>query len=324
MQDLWLKMKAEYESLGGPGKLWLDEIGRLAQQVINKKIFEHLPPSIFGFPTWDKDDLVQLVITDRLLGRNQAQYVLDTADSIDEARKILRNEINFVLADHRVPNQVDNVWGNLKLRLVELGWESGSLDSDSETELHDQIVRLIRSLKRLRNRGSQRLSPLFAGPVLAHLANQIVEIRPNLPSKLLIKALRTALTIISPSLSIEDVGSIEDSLELSQDAYLNSEESLRMERGQYGSRRYEIARDICTNLNSETLEIIFQRAQGANQSEIGVVLGLTRQTSRHRIEEAQQQLFDQFKVLELDIEESGEVLSAMLDILGVKFSEVST
>lgn len=323
MQDLWLEMKAEYELQGGLGKLWLAEINRLAQQVVSKKIHDRLPPSIFGFPSWDKDDLVQLVITDRLLGRNQAQYVLDTADSIDEARKILRNEINFVLSDHRVPNQVDNVWGNLEPRLLELGWESGSLDSDSETELHDQIVRLILSLKRLRNKGAQRLSPLFAGPVLGDLANQIVEIRPDLPSKLLIKSLRTALTIISPSLSIEDVASIEDSFELSKDSYAKSEESLRMERGQYGSRRHEIARDICEKLNPETLEIIFQKAHGANQSEIGAVLGLTRQTARFRIEEAQQQLLNEFKVLELDIEESREVLSAMLDILGVRLSEVN-
>ena len=323
MQDLWLEMKAEYELQGGLGKLWLAEIGKLAQQVVSKKILDRLPPSIFGFTSWDKDDLVQLVITDRLLGRNQAQYVLDTADSIDEARKILRNEINFVLSDHRVPNQVDNVWGNLEPQLLALGWENGSLDSDSETELHDQIVRLILSLKRLRNKGSQRLSPLFAGPVLGGLANQIVEIRPDLPSKLLIKALRTALTIISPSLSIEDVGSIEDSIELSKDSFAKSEESLRMERDQYGSRRYEIARDICEKLNPETLEIIFQKAHGANQTEIGAVLGLTRQTARYRIEEAQQQLLSEFKVLELDMEESREVLSAMLDILGVRISEVN-
>jgi hypothetical protein len=323
MQDLWLEMKAEYELQGGLGKLWLAEIGRLAEQVVSKKIFERLPPSIFGFPSWDKDDLVQLVITDRLLGRNQAQYVFDTADSIDEARKILRNEINFVLSDHRVPNQVDNVWSNLEPRLLELGWESGSLESDSESELHDQLVRLILSLKRLRNKGAQRLSPLFAGPVLGDLANQIVEIRPDLPSKLLIKSLRTALTIISPSLSIEDVGSIEDSLELSRDSYAKSEESVRMERGQYGSRRHEIARDICEKLNPETLEIVFQKAHGANQSEIGAVLGLTRQTARYRIEEAQQYLLNEFKALELDIEESREVLSAMLDILGVRLSEVN-
>jgi hypothetical protein len=323
MQDLWQEMKAEYELQGGLGKLWLAEIGRLAQQVVSKKIMERLPPSIFGFPSWDKDDLVQLVITDRLLGRNQAQYVFDTADSIDDARKILRNEINFVLSDHRVPNQVDNVWSNLEPRLLELGWESGSLESDSASEVHDQIVRLILSLKRLRNQGAQRLSPLFAGPVLGDLANQIVEIRPNLPSKLLIKSLRTALTIISPSLSIEDVASIEDSLELSRDSYARSEESVRMERGQYGSRRHEIARDICEKLNPETLEIIFQKAHGANQSEIGAVLGLTRQTARYRIEEAQQQLLNEFKALDLDIEESREVLSAMLDNLGVRLIEVN-
>jgi hypothetical protein len=322
MQDPWLELKSEYELNGGPGKLWLVEIGRLAQQVVNKKIHERLPPAIFGFPTWDKDDLVQLVLADRLIGRKQAQYVFDTADSIDDARKILRNEINFVLADHRVPNQVDNVWKNLEQRLVELGWESGNLDSSIELDTEDQIVRLILSQKRLRNRGTQRFSPLFAAPVLGNLALQILEIRPNLPASLLIRALRAALTIISPSLSIEDVDSIEDSLELSQRSLADGEEILRMERGQYGNRRHELARDICEKLNPETLEIIFQKAQGANQSEIGAVLGLTRQTSRYRIEEAQQQLFNEFADLDLDIEESREVLSAMLDILGVRLSEV--
>ena len=323
MQDPWMEMKAEYELSGGPGKLWLTEIGRIAQQVVNKKMLDRLPPSIFGLTSWDKDDLVQLVLTDRLLGRNQARYVFDTADSIDDARKILRNEINFVLADHRVPNQVDNVWSNLVPHLVQLGWQSGNLDSNQESDIEDQIVRLILSQKRLRNRGAQRFSPLFAGAVLSQLAVKVVEIGPNLPSGLLIKAIRTALTIISPSLSIEDVDSVEDSFELSQRSYANSEESLRLERSQYGSRRYELARDICQKLDPETLEIIFQKAQGANQSEIGAVLGLSRQTSRYRIEEAQQQLFNEFKALELDIEESREVLSAMLDILGVRLSEVN-
>ena len=257
------------------------------------------------------------------MGRNQARYVFDTADSIDDARKILRNEINFVLADHRVPNQVDNVWSNLEPHLVQLGWQSGNLDSNLEADIEDQIVRLILSQKRLRNRGAQRFSPLFAGAVLSQLAVKVVEIGPNLPSGLLIKAIRTALTIISPSLSIEDVDSVEDSFELSQRSYANSEESLRLERSQYGSRRYQLARDICQKLDPESLEIIFQKAQGANQSEIGAVLGLTRQTSRYRIEEAQQKLFNEFKALELDIEESREVLSAMLDILGARLSEVS-
>jgi hypothetical protein len=323
MQDLWLELKAEFELHGGPGKLWLAEIGKIAKQVVSKKIRDRLPPSVFGFTSWDKDDLVQLVLTDRLLGRNQARYVFDTADSIDDARKILRNEINFVLADHRVPNQVDNVWNNLEQELVQLGWQSGNLDSEEAPEIEDQVVRLILSQKRLRNRGSQRFSPLFAGAILEQLAIQIVEIGPNLPSSLLIKAIRTALTIISPSLSIEDVDSVEESLELSQRSYVNSEESLRMERSQYGIHRYELARDICEKLSSETLEIIFQKAQGATQSEIGAVLGLTRQTVRYRVEEAQQQLSDEFKLLELDIEECREVLSAMLDILGTRLSEVS-
>ena len=322
MQNLWLDMKAEYEINKGPGKLWLEEIGKLAQQVVNKKILDRLPPSIFGFPSWDKDDLVQLVLTDRLLGRNQAQYVFDTADSIDDARKILRNEINFVLADNRVPNQVDNVWSNLEPRLIELGWTKGKPELGAEQELEQEVVRLILSQKRMRNKGTERFSALFAGPVMDTLAAEIFKIGPNLSSQVLMRSLRAALTIISPSLSIEDVASIEDSTELNSVSNLRSEERLGAERDQYGSRRYEIARDICEKLDSETLEIIFQKAFGANQTEIGAILGLTRQTARFRIEEAELRLFEEIKALGLDFEESGGVVSAMLDILGVQFSEV--
>jgi DNA-directed RNA polymerase specialized sigma24 family protein len=330
MQDIWLEMKSEYEQNTGPGKLWLAEIGRIAQQVVNKKVQEHLPPSVFGFTNWDKDDLVQLVLMDRLLGRNQIRYVLDTADTIDEARKILRNEINFVLADHRVPNQVDNLWGNLEPRLIELGWQSGPMGKDNESGIHDQVVRLILSQKRLRNRGSQRFSPLFAGPVLALLAKEIFELTPKAPSSLLIKALRTALTIISPAMSIEDVHSFEvgpegteKGSEASKFSFKNSEESLRMERAQYGTRWFEIAIAITEKLDHEVLEIIFQESNGANQTEIGEVLGVTRQTARYRIEEARQLLLYEFSLLGLDIEESRDVLSALLSILGASRSEMS-
>jgi DNA-directed RNA polymerase specialized sigma24 family protein len=155
------------------------------------------------------------------------------------------------------------------------------------------------------------------------MANQIHEVGPRLKAGSIQKCLRTALTIISPAQSIDDVSSFEDNTEVSEERFLKSEENLRMERSQYGTRRYELARDVCEKLDSETLEIIFQKAHGANQSEIGEILGLTRQTARYRIEEAQQQLFNEFKVLELDIEESREVLGAMLDILGVRLSEVN-
>jgi hypothetical protein len=148
-------MKEEFELNKGPGKLWLEEIGKLSEQVVKKKLLDRLPPSIFGFPFWDKDDLTQLVLTDRLIGRNQAQYVYDTADSIEDARKILRNEINIVLADHRVPNQVDNIWANLEPRLVELGWQKGKSVQGNEHELEQQVIRLVLRQKRLRNKGSE-------------------------------------------------------------------------------------------------------------------------------------------------------------------------
>ena len=305
--DPWLEMKREYESLNGPGKLWVQEIEKLAQQVVNKKIFERLPPSVFGFPAWERDELVQMVITERLIGRNQARYIFDTADSIDDARKILRTEINFALADCRVPNQVDNVWNQLEPILTGLGWKPADLGQVDLDSLENKVTSIILSQKRLRNRGTQRFSPLFAGPILQAMAQEMMGLNPGLSSKLILSALRAALTIISPALSIEDVDGIEESPQI-----------LRMERAQYGSERHEIAMDICEKLDEETLEIIFQKANGATQSEIGAVIGVTRQTAKDRIKAAEVKLLNVLLPLELDSDEYQDVLGAVLDLLGVK------
>lgn len=316
--DPWLEMKREYESLNGPGKLWVQEIEKLAQQVVNKKIFERLPPSVFGFPAWERDELVQMVITERLIGRNQARYIFDTADSIDDARKILRTEINFALADCRVPNQVDNVWNQLEPILTGLGWKPADLGQVDLDSLENQVTRIILSQKRLRNRGTQRFSPLFAGPILQAMAQEIMGLNPGLPSKLILSALRAALTIISPALSIEDVDGIEESPQIHRMSATTGEEKLRMERAQYGSERHEIAMDICEKLDEETLEIIFQKANGATQSEIGAVIGVTRQTAKDRIKAAEVKLLNVLLPLELDSDEYQDVLGAVLDLLGVK------
>ncbi len=320
--DLWQDLKDEYLNLGGPGKLWLTEIEKLAQQVVNKKVFERLPPSIFGFPNWDSDDLVQLVITERLIGRNQARYIFDTADTIEDARKILRNEISFALADRRVPNQVDNVWANLEPLLNGLGWKPAAAGKKDEDSLERQVTRVILSQKRMRNKGAQKFSPLFAGPVLELIARQIMEIDPNLPSKLILRSLRSALTIISPSLSIQSVDGIEDSPQIAQLSVSAGEENLNVERARYGTARFEIAMNICKKLDPETLEIIFHKGNGANQSEIGDVLGVTRHTAKGRIEPAEVSLRETILALDLDATDYKDVLAALMDVLGVRNGEV--
>ena len=320
--DLWQDMKDEYLNLGGPGKLWLTEIEKLAQQVINKKVFERLPPSIFGFPNWDKDDLVQLVIAERLIGRNQARYIFDTADSIEDARKILRNEISFALADRRVPNQVDNVWGNLEPLLTSMGWQPSASIQEDEDSLERQVTKIVLSQKRMRNRGAKNFSPIFAGPVLEIIAQQIIEIEPNLPTKLILKALRSALTIISPSLSIEGVDGIEENPQIAKLTMATGEENLSVERARYGTARFEIALDICEKLDDETLEIIFHKGNGANQSEIGAVLGVTRQTAKGRIDSAEVSLRETILGLEIDATDYKDVLAALMDVLGVQKNEV--
>jgi DNA-binding XRE family transcriptional regulator len=100
------------------------------------------------------------------------------------------------------------------------------------------------------------------------------------------------------------------------------EENLNVERARYGTARFEIAMNICEKLDPETLEIIFHKGNGANQSEIGDVLGVTRQTAKGRIETAEISLRETILAFDLDATDYKDVLAALMDVLGVRKGEV--
>ncbi|NBU21556.1 16S rRNA (cytosine(1402)-N(4))-methyltransferase [bacterium] len=98
----WEDLRQEFLEIGGPGECWRSEVKRICQFRIRQKQNLSLPAELFGFVDWDAEDLAQTVITDRLLARRQAQFIVDTVDSIDHARRLLSNEVSFTLEDRRV------------------------------------------------------------------------------------------------------------------------------------------------------------------------------------------------------------------------------
>jgi hypothetical protein len=318
---VWEDLRIEFEKIGGPGQLWRAEIKRICQYRIQQKKNLGLPAELFGFVDWDVDDLAQTVITERLLARGQARFIFDTVESIDHARKLLSNEVSFTLEDRRVPNQVDNVWANLEPRLREAGWspegKGPGNNSEDDAKKIKEIARQILNLKRLRNRGQQRLSPLFAGETLAGLAEQIVSEHPQVSAYVIQMALRTALAKISPRLSMEAVGSTEKEFdEVAGRGTLGWVDSLDSSEGLFAH-----AQKVLEILGQEGSEIVFQIASGATQSEISAVLGVSRTTAVKRIEQAQELLVKTLKSLELGEEDNLKIIQEVFVILGAGITD---
>ena len=313
--EIWEELKREFIESNGPGLLWRAEVKRIAGRKVSKYVRQNIPASTFGFVDWDTEDLTQTVLTERLIARKQAEFIFEVSDTIDDARRLLTNEVAFALADKRIPNQRDNVWGNLEPRLVSRGWTNPAHKESSRNESEiDAIVREILNLKRLKNMGQERLSSLFAGGVLDGLADTILANHPSASASLLRVALGRALTIISPAMSISTVGTSQEEFSAVQgDASkkknrvaLPAEFSSDLEQeGLFNEMELGIADEICRKLGHEGLEICFLQASQASQSEIASALGVSRPTAVKKIEQTAIAMREAFR--ELEVEEEGRV-----------------
>ena len=99
------------------------------QEVIGAAVFAEIhkacasrarryPPSVYARShSWDAqaiDDLVQDVITDRLLGQHQLDYLFDVAGTIGDWRALLDRQVRITLARRRVRTVVDNLLDRAK------------------------------------------------------------------------------------------------------------------------------------------------------------------------------------------------------------------
>jgi hypothetical protein len=309
----WEELKREFIESNGPGVLWRAEVKRIAGRKVSRYVRQKIPASTFGFVDWDTEDLTQTVLTERLIARKQAEFIFEVSDTIDDARRLLTNEV--ALADKRIPNQRDNVWGNLEPRLVSRGWTNPPHTdaSGNESEI-DAIVREVLNLKRLKNMGQERLSSLFASGVLDGLAETIMANYAGASATLLRAALGRALTIISPAMSISSVGTGQEEFSAVQgDASkkknrvaLPAEVSSDLEQeGLFDEMELGIADEICRKLGNEGLEICFLQASQASQSEIASALGVSRPTAVKKIEQTAIAMREAFH--ELEVEEEGRV-----------------
>jgi len=325
--EIWEELKNEFVELNGPGLLWRAEVKRIAGRRVSKYVRQRVPASTFGFVDWDAEDLTQTVITERLIARKQAAFIFEVSDTIDDARRLLTNEVAFALADKCVPNQRDNLWGNLEPRLLAKGWENPTpISSSSDDSEIDLIVREILNLKRLKNMGQERLSSLFAGGVLDAFADTIMARHPSASANLLKSAFSRALTIISPAMSISTVGTSHEEFSAVQGD--NSKKKNRFalpaetssdldQESIFTELELSIAEEICKKLGTEGLEICYLQASKASQSEIASALGVSRPTAVKKIELTATTMREAFNELEVEEEGRVRIFGAVLANLGV-------
>jgi hypothetical protein len=255
------------------------------------------------------EDIVQEVFSKRLSGRNQAQYIRDTAANLSEFRAILTNEVKITIELLRVPNQTDNIWENLKQILQAKGWAEPNTSMLNEAE-EQKLVQKIMSLPRLRNRGTERLSPLFARGTLEKLAQAIVDEFSHAVEKDLIRCLRSALTIISPGLSIR----VEDPY---AEEFLNSaKEALSSEAEHLESELVDYAVKLLNSLSLDEQEIMVRRANGESLEAIANVLGTTRYLATSTMNEMKIKVAEFFKGLDLEQQNWDQVLVYFFSLMG--------
>ncbi|MCY4370970.1 MAG: hypothetical protein OXF41_16480 [bacterium] len=99
------------------------------------------PPTVYARSySWDAqaiDELAQDVITDRLLGQHQLDYLFDVAESISDWRALLDRQVRITLARRRVRTVVDNLLDRAKRTL-------GSCETVEGSRVSEQTIYALR------------------------------------------------------------------------------------------------------------------------------------------------------------------------------------
>ena len=298
----------EFDSVG-PALEWQKIVRELVSNIIRK-----YPTSPFGISNWQDniDDVVSEVFAQRLLGRNSAQYIRDTVGSLSEFKALMTNEIKITIELLRIPNQADNIWDNLKLVLEELGRKEDLLPKCEDEDCIKNLLKIILGCPRLRNRGTERFSPLFAPATLRQLGKEILKLHPQMSERAIREAIRRALTIISPGLSIQSAGGGAEDIE----AALLSEGLGGVSDDFTGNELVEAARFVMTKISLEESEIILRRANGDSLDLIAATLGTTRYFLKNQLLELETKIREIFAELQLEPYDYNDVLKNLLNLLG--------
>ena len=234
------------------------------------------PPTVYArSAAWNDDaidDLVQDVITERLLGERQIDYLFDVTRTIDAWRALLDRQVRITLARRRVRTVVDNLLDRARRVMGRDGLVERSTVSKravyslrgsgaayrplTEDELR-QVVEDVRVLPRQRPGGGERAPSVYSKRNLEALLRTVLGHAPGgFAIRDLGKILELVLTDWVPAVLeqdegsvgvvVEDLGEIESAREVAREMVSGwSDDEAKIVRGLLAGLPYiEIARRV--------------------------------------------------------------------------------
>jgi hypothetical protein len=255
------------------------------------------------------DDLVQDVVTESLLGEGQARYVIDTAATIEDFRRLLAFQVRRRLARRRTRTVVDNLLDRARPMLEELPFRRASrhqyvtyAPSDQPREERAATFRelrlaadAIRSIPQIVTSKRDRAPAGYSTPNLHRVLVRVAEVLPNaFTIGELDRVFRLTLPHLLPGFLDLDRSSSAPGVDVD---------------GEHRAVAEQDARSIRRALDPDQLLIVASKLAGLRDAAVGARLGVERRTVTHRKSVA-------FDVLRSELEElSDEHRRACLDAL---------
>lgn len=264
------------------------------------------PPAVYARSySWDDqaiDDLVQDVITDRLLGQHQLDYLFDVAGSIGDWRALLDRQVRITLARRRVRTVVDNLLDRAKRVL-------GGAETVERSRVSGQTVFSLRggeeAYRSLTDREVRRAVERIR--VVPRQVPGREDRAPAVYSKRNFDLLLRALLCEAPGgITVRDLGRILESVLTDWvPAVLEQDEGLASavvdDHGEAESAR-EIARQLVADWSSKEVTIVRGRLAGLTDMEVARQIYVSRPTLIKR----RMALLDQIRTAAGDLSEAGQ------------------
>jgi len=305
----------EANSSSRVGKAWL----RIVESAVSSKV-RNRPPRDYGFQEWNQeaiDDVVQEVFERRILSKGGLEYILAEATTSDHAHAGIHRLVGLALADMREPNVLNNIFDNLKRRLISKGIAlDGSTTAETpagfvinEDKAEMTVSQIFLSQPRYPNRGTHRESAIFSPESFEEIVSRLITEVTPLTANVIRVGLKRALThLVSAEYYIDDA---RDFMEGADEGQSVEDEAVIQAK--------EFAMKVLNQLTPQSEKVFVALSYGVrSDTELAKALGLkARQTAKKWHDSMKEELFNSFETMEIPIEDQYEIVVAMRDLLGV-------
>lgn len=264
----------------GVGPLMMDEVREIAYLLVpkyNAAVYSEVGNWRHGF-----DDLVQDVAADSLLGERQAAYLIETANSINEFRRLLTFQVKRRLARRRTRTVIDNLLGRARPILDEPPFRrserhlqvtyalDGALREERAATFRElqSASAAIRHIPQATSSSRDRAPTVYTSTDLADVLVRIGEVLPN---AFTIGELDRILRLTLPHL-LPGVLDLDKYLEVdTDDADVP-----------FDSRGVVAAQEVVKRLDREQLFILAAKLAGLSDIVIADQLDVSRRTAGNR------------------------------------------